>query len=344
MSDTLKPILATVADGASLSVEQSEAAFDIIMSGEATAAQIGAFLMALRVRGETVNEITGAVSIMRRKALKVSAPKNAIDIVGTGGDNSGTYNISTAAALVTAACGVPLAKHGNRSLSSKSGASDVLSSIGVNIDAPLDAVENAIKNAGIGFLMAPLYHSAMRFVGPARVEMGTRTIFNLLGPLSNPAGVTRQFTGVYSRQWVEPFAEVLNNLGCARAWIVHGLDGLDELTTTAPSFVAELDKGVIKTFEITPEDAGLPRAQPKDLIGGDGPHNAKALMRLLEGEKNAYRDVVLLNSAAALIVADKVSDLKDGVSMAATAIDDGRALAGLNKLVAITNNLDNVPS
>jgi len=344
MSDTLKPILATVADGASLSVEQSEAAFDIIMSGEATAAQIGAFLMALRVRGETVNEITGAVRIMRRKALKVSAPKNAIDIVGTGGDNSGTYNISTAAALVTAACGVPLAKHGNRSLSSKSGASDVLSSIGVNIEAPLGVVENAIKNAGIGFLMAPLYHSAMRFVGPARVEMGTRTIFNLLGPLSNPAGVTRQFTGVYSKLWVEPFAEVLNNLGCERAWIVHGLDGLDELTTTAPSFVAELDKGVIKTFEITPEDAGLPRAQPKDLKGGDGPHNAKALKRLLEGEKNAYRDVVLLNSAAALIVADKVNDLKDGVAMAAAAIDDGRALAGLNKLVAITNNSDNIPS
>jgi len=337
MSDSLKPILAIVADGASLSVEQSEQAFDIIMSGEATAAQIGAFLMALRVRGETVNEITGAVRIMREKALKVKAPDDAIDIVGTGGDNSGTYNISTGAALVTAACGVPLAKHGNRSLSSKSGASDVLSAIGVNIDAPLAVVEQAIVDAGIGFLMAPLYHSAMRFVGPARVEMGTRTIFNLLGPLSNPAGVRRQFTGVYSKLWVEPFAEVLKNLGCDKAWIAHGLDGLDELTTTAPSFVAELKDGTITTFEITPEDAGLPRSKPEDLKGGDGTYNAKTLMRLLEGEQGPYRDVVLLNSAAALIVADKVPTLKDGVVMAAEAIDDGRALAGLNKLVSVTN-------
>jgi len=293
MSDALKPVLAKVADGNTLGADEAEAAFDIIMSGDATDAQIGAFLMALRVRGETVDEITGAVRTMRAKALAVKAPDGAIDVVGTGGDGSGTYNISTAAAIVVAACGVPVAKHGNRALSSKSGAADVLAALGVNLDADMALVERSISEAGIGFLMAPRHHSAMKYVGPARVEMGTRTIFNLLGPLSNPAGVKRQFTGVFARDWIEPLANVLKNLGCEAAWVVHGSDGLDEMTTTGPTYVAELKNGKVKTFEVTPEDAGLPTARPADLKGADAQHNADALTAVLDGAEGAYRDVVL---------------------------------------------------
>ena len=337
MSDDLKPLLAKVADGASLTVDEAETAFTIIMSGQATEAQIGAFLMALRVRGETVDEITGAVRTMRAKALAVKAPEGAIDVVGTGGDGSGTYNISTAAAIVVAGSGVPVAKHGNKALSSKSGAADVLTALGVNIDADLSLIERAIAEAGIGFLMAPRHHSAMKYVGPARVEMGTRTIFNLLGPLSNPAGVTRQFTGVFARDWIEPMANVLNNLGCEGAWIVHGSDGLDEMTTTGPTFVAELKAGKVTTFEVSPEDAGLGVASPEDLKGGDGAHNAKALTAVMDGEPGPYRDVTLYNAAAALIVAGKAKDLKQGVEIAAAAIDRGQAKAALDKMVAITN-------
>ena len=333
----IRPLLATVADGVGLTGTEAERAFDIIMSGDATAAQIGAFLMALRVRGETVDEITGAVRTMRAKALAVKAPEGAIDVVGTGGDGSGTYNISTAAAIVVAGSGVPVAKHGNKALSSKSGAADVLTALGVNIDADLSLVERAIAEAGIGFLMAPRHHSAMKYVGPARVEMGTRTIFNLLGPLSNPAGVTRQFTGVFARDWIEPMANVLNNLGCEGAWIVHGSDGLDEMTTTGPSFVAELKAGKVSTFEVSPEDAGLGVASPEDLKGGDGAHNAKALTAVMDGEPGPYRDVTLYNAAAALIVAGKAKDLKQGVEIAAAAIDGGQAKAALDKMVAITN-------
>ncbi len=337
MSDKLKPLLATVADGNSLGAEEAEGAFDIIMSGEATEAQIGAFLMALRVRGETVDEITGAVRTMRAKALAVKAPADAIDVVGTGGDGSGTYNISTAAAIVVAAAGVPVAKHGNKALSSKSGAADVLAALGVNIDADLGLVEKAIREAGIGFMMAPRHHSAMKHVGPARVEMGTRTIFNLLGPLSNPAGVKRQFTGVFSKDWIEPLAQVLDNLGCEAAWVVHGADGLDEMTTTGPSFVAELKEGKIETFQVTPEDAGLSPARPEDLKGGDAEHNAEALKAVLDGGPGPYRDVVVYNAAGALIVAGKAKDLKEGAAMAAGVIDDGKARAVLDKMVAITN-------
>ena len=339
MSDDLKPLLAKVADGASLTVDEAETAFTIIMSGQATEAQIGAFLMALRVRGETVDEITGAVRTMRAKALAVKAPEGAIDVVGTGGDGSGTYNISTAAAIVVAGSGVPVAKHGNKALSSKSGAADVLTALGVNIDADLSLVERAIAEAGIGFLMAPRHHSAMKYVGPARVEMGTRTIFNLLGPLSNPAGVTRQFTGVFARDWIEPMANVLNNLGCEAAWVVHGSDGLDEMTTTGPSFVAELKAGKVSTFEVSPEDAGLGVASPEDLKGGDGAHNAKALTAVMDGKPGPYRDVTLYNAAAALIVAGKAKDLKQGVEIAAAASDWGQAKAALDKMVAITNEV-----
>ncbi|MCH7832775.1 MAG: anthranilate phosphoribosyltransferase [Proteobacteria bacterium] len=337
MSDALKPLLAKVADGTTLSADEAEAAFDIIMSGDATDAQIGAFLMALRVRGETVDEITGAVRTMRAKALAIKAPDGAIDVVGTGGDGSGTYNISTAAAIVVAACGVPVAKHGNKALSSKSGSADVLAALGVNLDADLGLVEKAITEAGIGFMMAPRHHSAMKHVGPARVEMGTRTIFNLLGPLSNPAGVKRQFTGVFSKDWVEPLAKVLANLGCEAAWIVHGADGLDEMTTTGPSYVAQLKDGEITTFEVTPDDAGLPEAKPEDLKGGDAATNAEALNAVLDGDPGPYRDVVVYNAAGALIVAGKAADLKQGCALAAAAIDDGKAKATLEKMIAISN-------
>ena len=320
MSDDLKPILAQVADGKSLSSADAETAFDIIMSGNALESQIGAFLMGLRVRGETVDEITGAVKIMRAKALHVSAPDGAIDVVGTGGDGHGTYNISTGAAFVVAG-----------------GAADVLTALGVNLDCDMALVEKSMVDAGIGFLMAPRHHSAMKYVVPVRGAMGVRTIFNLLGPLSNPAGVKRQFTGAYDRTWIEPMAEVLGNLGCEAAWVVNGADGLDEMTTTGVTYVAALENGALRTFEVTPEDAGLPRASLDDLKGGDGEANAAAIHALLDGTPGPYRDVVLLNAAASLIVAGKAEDLKTGAAMAATAIDDGKAREALDRLVQITN-------
>ena len=332
----MKALIARVATGEQLDEETAENAFDIIMSGNATPAQIGGFLMALRVRGETVDEITGAARAMRGKALSIKAPANAIDVVGTGGDSSGTFNISTGAAIVVAACGVPVAKHGNKALSSKSGAADVLTSLGVNIETPMENVEKAIAEANIGFMMAPRHHSAMRHVAGPRVELATRTIFNLLGPLSNPAGAKRQLTGVFAKEWVEPMAQVLAKLGSEKVWIMHGSDGLDEMTTTGSTTIAELKDGAVTVFEVTPEDAGLPRARPEDLKGGDGPTNAKAIMDLLDGEKSAYRDVVLLNTAGALIVADRASDLKEGVAIAAEAIDSGKAKETLVKLIAIT--------
>jgi len=337
MSDDMKPILNKVADGTSLSADEAEAAFGIIMSGEATPAQIAGFLMALRVRGETVDEITGAVRTMRAKMDTIKAPDGAIDVVGTGGDSSGTFNISTGAAIVVAGAGVPVAKHGNRALSSKSGAADVLSSLGVNLDADFAVIENAMAEAGIGFLMAPRHHSAMRFVGPVRVEMGVRTIFNILGPLSNPAGVKRQFTGVFSREWLRPMAETLANLGCEAAWVVHGADGLDEMTLTGPTYVAALENGEIREFEVSPADAGLEACAPEALKGGDPAENAAAMRAMLGGQAGAYRDIALMNAAASLIVAGTADDLKSGVAMAAKSIDSGAALACLDKLVAITN-------
>jgi anthranilate phosphoribosyltransferase len=269
----------------------------------------------------------------------VVAPEGAIDIVGTGGDGAHTYNISTATALVVAGCGVTIAKHGNRAASSKSGTADALSHLGLNLDLPTENIGRCIEEAGIGFMFAPAHHTAMKYVGPVRGELGIRTIFNLLGPLSNPAFVKRQTIGVFAKRWVEPFAEVLRNLGSEKAWVVHGSDGLDELTTTGPTFVAALDGGKITTFEVTPEDAGLPRATLADLRGGDPAYNAAAITRLLDGEKSAYRDVVLLNAAAALIVADRVTNLKDGAAMAAQAIDSGAAKAKLAQFIAVANGL-----
>ena len=332
-----KSYLATIADGGVLTPEDAEGAFTLIMNGEATPAQMGAFLMGLRMRGVTVAELTAGASVMRAKAKMVSAPADAIDIVGTGGDGAHTYNISTAAVLVVAGCGVTIAKHGNKAASSKSGTADALSILGLKLDIEPDAIERCIKEAGVGFMFAPAHHTAMKYVGPVRGELGIRTIFNLLGPLSNPAFVKRQTIGVFAKRWVEPFAEVLRNLGSEKAWVVHGSDGLDELTTTGPTFVAELDNGKICTFEVTPEEAGLKRATLTDLRGGEPAYNAAAITRLLDGETGPYRDIVLLNSAAALIVAGRVSDLKQGVEMAAQAIDSGAAKRSLARLVAVSN-------
>ncbi len=325
MADEFKALIAKVATGASLTREEAASAFDRMMSGEATPSQMGGLLMGLRVRGETVDEITGAVTTMRAKMLGVKAPPEAIDVVGTGGDASGSFNISTCAAFIVAGAGVPVAKHGNRALSSKSGAADVLAALGVELDLDAEQVGKCIREAGIGFMFAPAHHPAMKNVGPTRVELGTRTIFNLLGPLSNPASVKRQMIGTFSKQWVEPMAQVLKNLGSETVWVVHGSDGLDEITTSGATSVAALENGKIRTFEISPDDVGLPRAKPEALKGGDAEHNAKALLDVLKGKSGAFRDVALLNAAAALVVAGKAKDLKEGVMLAAKSIELGRS-------------------
>lgn len=337
--EDLKRLLAIVADGKALSREQAELAFEVIMTGNATPSQIGAFLMALRIRGETVEEITAAAQVMRAKAVPIQAPADAIDVVGTGGDASGTLNISTAAGIVLAGCGLHVAKHGNRALSSKSGAADVLMGLGVNIDADMRLIEKSIAEAGIGFMMAPRHHSATRHVAGARVELGTRTVFNLLGPLSNPASVKRLLVGTFSRDWIEPMARVLGNLGAERAWVVHGSDGLDELTTTGPSYVAEFHKGEVSTFEMSPEEYGLARAEPKDLLGGDGEYNAAALSALLDGAPGAYRDIALYTAGAALVVADKAPTVREGLAIAAEAVDTGKAKAALARMVEISHEI-----
>jgi len=336
--ERFRNLIGKAATGAALTRDEAAHVFDKMMSGEATPAQMGGLLMALRVRGETVDEITGAVSTMRAKMLPVQAPADAIDVVGTGGDGAGTYNISTCAAFIVAGAGVPVAKHGNRALSSKSGAADALMGLGVKIDLDPAAISRCIKEAGIGFMFAPQHHPAMKHVGPTRVELGTRTIFNLLGPLSNPANVKRQMLGVFSKHWIEPVAEVLKTLGAERVWVVHGSDGLDEITTTGPTFAAELNGGKIRTFEIKPADAGLKTAKSDDLKGADGAHNAAALRAVLEGKPGAYRDVAILNAAASLVVAGKANALADGAKLAAQSVDSGAAKARLEKLVQISNS------
>ena len=298
MTVEFKALIGKVATGATLGRDEAAGAFEQMMAGEATPSQMGALLMALRLRGETVDEITGAVTTMRAKMLRVEAPPDAIDVVGTGGDASGSFNISTCAAIIVAGCGVPVAKHGNRALSSKSGAADVLAALGVNIDLNPEQIGHCIREAGLGFMFAPAHHPAMKNVGPTRVELGTRTIFNLLGPLSNPAGVRRQMVGVFSKQWTEPLAHVLKNLGAERAWVVHGSDGLDEVTTAGPTTVSALEGGTVRTFEISPDDVGLPRVKPEALRGGDAAANAKAVEDVLEGKKTPFRDVALFNAAA----------------------------------------------
>lgn len=339
MSD-LKPILAHLATGTPMTHEMARDAFSMILNGQANdAGQIGAFLMALHIRGETVQELVAGAEIMRAHALAVDAPEGAIDTCGTGGDSSGSYNISTAVAFVVAACGVPVAKHGNRALSSKSGSSQVLEALGVNLNLSPAAISQCLRDVGMGFMFAPSHHAAMRHVGPVRQALGIRTIFNLLGPLSNPARAKRQLLGVFDRQWTVPLAETLQKLGSAKAWVVHGEDGLDELTTTGRSYVAALCDGKIETFEVHPEDVGLKQVAPQDLVGGTPEENAVALRDLLSGSEGAYRDIVLLNSAAALVVADKAADLKDGITRARNAIDSGEAMGVLNTLADISQKL-----
>jgi len=337
MSD-LKTIIAKAAGGAALSRAEAREAFSIMMSGEATPAQIGGLLMALRVRGETVDEITGAVEIMREKMLRVEAPADAIDIVGTGGDASGSYNISTCAAFVAAGAGLKVAKHGNRALSSKSGAADVLIALGVKIDLVPERIAQCIGTAGLGFMFAPAHHASMKHVGPTRIELGTRTIFNLVGPLSNPAGVRRQVTGVFSRAWVGPLAQVLKNLGSEACWICHGEGGFDEIVPTGTTWIAELKGGSITEFELTPEEVGLERAAAADLKGGEAAHNAEALRDVLKGGRSAFRDAAVMTAGAALLVAGKAKTIKDGVRMAQAAIDEGSAVKALDMLVKVSNS------
>jgi anthranilate phosphoribosyltransferase len=336
--NALKPLLAKVADGRSLSHGESIAAFQILMSGEATSSQIGAFLMALRVRGETVDEISGAVTVMREKMLRVEAPDDAIDIVGTGGDASGSFNISTCAAFVAAGAGLKVAKHGNRALSSRSGSADVLMALGVKLDIGPEKISECIREASLGFMFAPQHHASMKHVGPTRVELGTRTIFNLLGPLSNPAGVKRQITGVYSKAWLEPFAQVLKSLGSEACWICHGKGGVDEIISTGTTWIAELKDGEVREFNFTPESVGIARSNPEDLKGGDASENAAALKTVLSGQPSAFADAAVMTAGAALVVAGEASNLKSAIMIARDAVASGKAAKVLQQLVEVSNS------
>lgn len=337
-SPQLKTLLGKTVAGQALDFAEASDAFRIIMNGDATPAQIAAFLVSLRMRGETVDEISAAVSVIRARALAISAPAGAIDIVGTGGDGAHTLNISTATALVVAACGVPVAKHGNRAVSSKSGTADVQLALGININADFAVIERMLREANYGFMLAPRHHESFKHVGPVRAELGVRTIFNLLGPLCNPAGVQRYLLGVYAKEWVRPVAEVLARLGCESAWVVHGAGGLDELSTLGSNTVCAVKHGRVSELEVTPEQAGLPRATLADIKGGDATYNAQRLQALLAGQRDAYRDIVVLGAAAALLVAGKADDLKAGAGIAAAAIDSGAAAATLAAIVRLSNS------
>ena len=336
----LKPYI-NRAIGSALMAHEAEEAFDIIMSGKATASQIGGFLMILRLRGESLEEITGAATVMRAKAKRVSAPADAMDIVGTGGDGRGTLNISTAAAIVTASLGVPVAKHGNRAQSSKAGAADTLAGLGVNINADVPVIERCLREAGIGYMNAPNHHAAMRYVMPARIELGTRTVFNILGPLTNPAGVKRQLTGAFTQILIRPMAETLRVLGSQSVWVVHGMDGTDEVSIAGPTYVAALENGRVREFQIKPEDAGLPEHPFGHILGGTPAENTAKLKALLEADTSpallAFRHAVMLNTAAALLIAGKAGSLAEGAKLAGAALDNGRARATLAKLVAVSN-------
>ena len=336
MSEVLRPLIGLAATRP-LSREEAEAAFSALFEGQGTPAQMGGFLMALRTRGETVDEYAAAASVMRAKCNKVTAPEGAMDIVGTGGDGKGTLNISTATAFVVAGAGVVVAKHGNRNLSSKSGAADALTEMGLNVMIGPEVVERCLTEAGIGFMMAPMHHPAIRHVMPVRAELGTRTIFNILGPLTNPAGVKRQLTGAFSPALIRPMAETLLALGTIKAWLVHGGDGTDEISIAAPTQVAAVEYGGIREFTLHPEDAGLPYHPFEKIMGGTPAENAVAFRALLDGEPGAYRDAVLFNAAAALVVADRATSLTEGVEMARTSIDSGAAKAKVAALARLTN-------
>jgi len=333
----LKPLLAKLATGCCLDEKEAYIAFDIVMSGSATPSQIGALCMGMRIRGETVEEIAGAAKSMRHKALTIESPEGAVDTAGTGGDGMRTYNVSTASAILAAACGVPVAKHGNKAISSKAGSADVLSSLGVNVYAPMELVRESLWEHNIGFFMAPRHHEAMKHVAPTRTELGTRTIFNLLGPLSNPANTKRQLVGVFDQKWCRPLAEVFGKLGAKHVWVVHGMDGMDELTISGPSYVSCYNNGEITDFEVRPEDANLKSQDIKQLRGGDPLTNSKAILSLLEGKKSAYQDVVVLNTAATLIVGGKVKTLSEGAELAIEAIYSGKAQATLQRLIKTSN-------
>lgn len=335
--ESFKPYLAKVATGAALTRDEAKAAFDALLSGEVTPAQSGGFLMALRVRGETVDEIVGAVIAMREKMLKVKAPEGAVDIVGTGGDYSGSYNISTLAAIIVAGCGVPVAKHGNRAASSKSGSADVLDALGISLNLSPEGLTRCLDKAGLCFMFAQMHHASMRHVAAARVELGTRTLFNLLGPLSNPAGVRHSLIGVPSEMWLEPLACVLRDMGSETVWMVYGSDGMDEMTTTGATHIVAVEKGELRRFSVLPSDVGLATVSLQDLKGGDPEHNAQALRDVLNGKKTPYRDVAVLNAAGTLVVAGKAADLKEGVAMAEASLDSGNALAALECLITVSN-------
>ena len=331
MNGGLKPVLARLAAGEKLSAAESAAAFGVVMDGLATPAQIGGMLMAMRVRGESVAELTGAVIAMRARMSQVAAPENAMDVCGTGGDGAASLNISTAVTFVLAACGVPVAKHGNRALSSRAGGADVLLALGVNIEPPLMRLPEILAQVGCVFLFAPRHHPALRHAAPVRVELGVRTIFNLTGPMANPAGVKRQLIGVYDPAWARPVAQTLRDLGCQSAWVVHS-QGLDELTLAGPSQVVALQGGALSEFTLHPEDAGLAPVPLERIKGGDAKENAAALLAVLAGAVNGYRQTILFNVAAALMVAGKATDLREGVALAAAAIDDGEAARVLERL------------
>ena len=341
MSDAFQPLLSKVCAGEALTRAEAEAAFGEIMAGELTNAQIAGFLIALKVRGETIDEIAGAVSVLRARMAPVELPEplagDAIDIVGTGGDGKGSYNVSTTTALVVAAAGVPVAKHGNRAVSSQSGAADVLKALGVNIDIGPEQIAACIEQAGIGFMFAPMHHAAMKHVGPTRAELGQRTIFNLIGPLSNPARVTRQLVGVYDERWLVPIAETLKTLGCEAAWVVHGSDGMDEVTTTGITHIAKLEEGEVSMAAIDPRDHGLTLASEDDLVGDDAAHNAEALKAVLKGASGPYTDIVLLNAAASLCAAGRTQSIDRGIAKAREAIASGAATATLDRLIAVSN-------
>lgn len=333
----LKPYIASVAAGKSLDFAAAQQAFTLIMEGQATPAQMAAFLVALRMRGESVDEIAAAASVIRSKALPIEAPEGAMDIVGTGGDGAGTLNISTATGLVVAACGVPVAKHGNRAMSSQTGTADVQTQLGINIQADFACIRQCLQELNFGFLLAPRHHESFKYVGPVRAEIGIRTVFNILGPLCNPAGVRRILLGVYAPEWVRPMAETLARLGCDKAWVVHGAGGLDELSTLGANQVCIVEGGSVREIEVLPEQAGLPTATLEQIKGGDSSYNAQRLQSLLDGTRDAYRDIVLFGAAAALLIADKVQSLPEGVTMAAAAIDTGKARAVVEGLKRITN-------
>ena len=338
MSDHLNTLTKQITEGAVLPPEQMSAGFDQMMAGEASPIQIAAFLIALKMRGEVPSDIAAGAASLRRHALTLTAPEDAMDIVGTGGDGIGTYNISTATALVLAGAGIPVAKHGNRAVSSKSGAADVLTALGINLDCPFDALSQTLNTAKIAFLMAPRHHSAMRHVGPVRAELGVRTIFNLLGPLSNPALVKRILVGVFDARWLTPFAEALSTLGTTHAWVVHGADGLDELSTTGTNHIAILKHGQMSEAQLHPSDLGLPVASLDDIKGGSAEENATALRALLDGATGPYRDIVLLNAAAGFVAGGHETELSVGLERATQAIDSGAAKSALEQLISITNS------